>query len=154
MPQSCQHPIRSRQTVLSEPLDRARTKRTDMQQLASVYAGCGATYHEMSRRPEPTGSSSHYTTKGSLATSFLGAQWDSFASLKRLCRLLSLRSSDFVDYFRFAQATLSITFASLKRLRRLRTHGFFIPLYDKRKSCDFLFGCPVGFEPTTFRTTI
>ena len=26
--------------------------------------------------------------------------------------------------------------------------------YEKRKPCDFLSGCPVGFEPTTFRTTI
>ena len=26
--------------------------------------------------------------------------------------------------------------------------------YKKRKSFDFLSGCPVGFEPTTFRTTI
>ena len=49
---------------------------------------------------EPVGShrTGHEKSPELTFETFQGAQWDSFASLKRLRRLLSLRSSDFVDY--------------------------------------------------------
>ena len=118
-----------------------------------------------------------------IAVSLLGAQWDSFASLKRLRRWLSLRSSDFVDDFRFAQATSSMTtlmgsYTTVHKKERPTNRSLFWvpsgilslcssdfvddePLWvhtppdtkkGSRKTSSF--GCPVGFEPTTFRTTI